>query len=117
MSTSQLPADATFVMTVDEAFGIPDKGLGVDSHGQLFVEGITVIAGTIQCERVSVGDRLAVVSDDYYQESRCMGVERSCKTFNEALAGEYVGVAVRGQFHNDFKPGMNVYLVARAMPP
>jgi elongation factor Tu len=85
--------DKPFLMPVEDVFSIKGRG--------------TVATGRIERGRVHMGDNLEIVG--FSKESRttvCTGVEMFNKTLDEGVAGDNVGVLLRGVEKEQIERGM-----------
>jgi len=74
--------DQPFLMSVEDVFSITGRG--------------TVATGRIERGKVHVGDPVEIVGLTETRSSVCTGVEMFRKTLEEGLAGDNVGVLLRG---------------------
>jgi elongation factor Tu len=85
------PADKPFLMAVEDVFSIAGRG--------------TVATGRIEQGKVHIGDKVALVGLRDTVETVCTGVEMFNKTLEEGLAGDNVGVLLRGIKKDDIERG------------
>jgi len=84
-------ADKPFLMAVEDVFSIEGRG--------------TVATGRIEQGMVHVGDKVAIIGLRETQETTCTGVEMFNKTLEEGLAGDNVGVLLRGTKKDEIERG------------
>jgi elongation factor Tu len=90
--------DKTFLMAVEDAFSITGRG--------------TVSTGRIERGTVKVGETIEIVGLGETRETTVTGIEMFQKTLEEGLAGDNVGLLLRGIQKEDIERGM--VLAARA---
>jgi elongation factor Tu len=78
----QRAVDQPFLMPVEDVFSIKGRG--------------TVATGRIERGQIKIGDPLEVVGFKETQTTVATGIEQFQKTLNEGLAGDNVGVLLRG---------------------
>lgn len=76
------PLDRPFLMPVEDVFSIPGRG--------------TVATGRIEQGKVKIGEELEIVGIRPTTKTVCTGVEMFHKELGEGLAGDNVGVLLRG---------------------
>ena len=76
------PIDGKFLMPIEDVFSISGRG--------------TVVTGRIERGKVNVGDEIEIVGIRDTQKSTCTGVEMFRKLLDEGVAGDNVGVLLRG---------------------
>jgi elongation factor Tu len=74
--------DQPFLMAVEDVFSIEGRG--------------TVATGRIEAGTIHVGDKIQVVGLKDTQETTCTGVEMFNKTLDTGMAGDNVGLLLRG---------------------
>lgn len=84
--------DKSFLMSVEGVFSISGRG--------------TVATGRIERGKVKVGDEVEVVGFGTSLKTTVTGVEMFRKTMNEAMAGDNVGLLLRGVKKEDIERGM-----------
>ena len=84
--------DKPFLMPIEDVFSISGRG--------------TVVTGRVERGIVRVNDKLQLVGIRETRETVATGLEMFNKTLDEALAGENVGVLLRGIEKNDIERGM-----------
>jgi len=88
----QRPLDQPFLMSVEDVFSITGRG--------------TVGTGRIERGRVKVGDEVEIVGLGQHKKSVVTGVEMFRKTLDEGLAGDNVGLLLRGIEKDELLRGM-----------
>lgn len=83
--------DKDFLMPVEDTFSISGRG--------------TVVTGRIETGTLKVGDDLEVVGLKATQKSTCTGVEMFKKSMPDGMAGDNVGVLLRGVKREDVLRG------------
>ena len=83
--------DGDFLMPVEDVFSISGRG--------------TVVTGRIDRGVVKVGDEIEIVGIRDTTKSTCTGVEMFRKLLDEGLAGDNVGVLLRGTKREDVERG------------
>jgi elongation factor Tu len=84
--------DKPFLMCVEDVFSIKGRG--------------TVATGRVERGKVKMGDALEVVGlTDQVKATTCTGVEMFQKTLEYGMAGDNVGVLLRGVEKNDIERG------------
>ena len=84
-------ADKPFLMAVEDVFSIEGRG--------------TVATGRIEQGIVKVGEKVQVVGLRDTQETTCTGVEMFQKTLDQGIAGDNVGILLRGLKKEDIQRG------------
>jgi elongation factor Tu len=84
-------ADKPFLMAIEDVFSIEGRG--------------TVVTGRIEQGRVKVGEKVELVGLKDTSETTCTGVEMFNKTLNEGMAGDNVGILLRGTKKDDVERG------------
>ena len=84
--------DKPFLMPIEDVFSISGRG--------------TVVTGRVEKGRVRVNDKIQLVGIRDTRESVATGLEMFNKLLDEALAGENVGVLLRGIEKDDVERGM-----------
>ena len=93
--TPERPVNEAFLMPISEVYSIQGRG--------------TVVTGKVEKGRILVGDEIEVVGSKSLK-TVCTGLEMYRKVLEEAVAGENVGVLVRGMKKDDVKRG---YVLAK----
>ena len=86
------PIDKPFLMPIEDVFSISGRG--------------TVVTGRIERGKVLVNDDIEIVGIRDTQKKVVTGVEMFKKLLDEGLAGDNVGVLLRGTDRNDVDRGM-----------
>ncbi|HYM20649.1 MAG TPA: elongation factor Tu [Candidatus Kapabacteria bacterium] len=84
--------DKPFLMSVEDVFSITGRG--------------TVGTGRVERGKVKVGDEIELVGLGHQKKSVVTGVEMFRKEMDEAMAGDNVGILLRGVEKNDIERGM-----------
>ncbi|HEY6039919.1 MAG TPA: EF-Tu/IF-2/RF-3 family GTPase, partial [Kofleriaceae bacterium] len=84
--------DKPFLMPVEDVFTITGRG--------------TVVTGRIERGIVKVGDELEIVGLGETRQTTCTGVEMFRKLLDEGIAGDNVGVLLRGTKREEIERGM-----------
>src|SRR5690606_18098492 len=84
--------DKPFLMPVEDVFSIEGRG--------------TVATGRVERGRIKVGEAIEVVGIRDTRETTCTGVEMFQKTLDEGIAGDNVGLLLRGLKKEDIERGM-----------
>lgn len=84
--------DKPFLMPVEDVFSISGRG--------------TVATGRVERGKVKTGDKLQIVGIRDTRDTVVTGLEMFNKSLDEALAGENVGILLRGAEKNDIERGM-----------
>lgn len=84
-------ADKPFLMAVEDVFSIEGRG--------------TVATGRIEQGKVNVGDKIEIIGLKETTETTCTGVEMFQKTLDEGIAGDNVGLLLRGIKKEDIQRG------------
>jgi len=90
--TPQRDTEKTFLMAIEDVFSITGRG--------------TVATGRIDRGIVSVGDTLEVVGLRLTQVTTVTGIEMFQKTLDSGMAGDNVGILLRGVQKTDIERGM-----------
>ena len=85
------PIDGKFLMPIEDVFSISGRG--------------TVVTGRIERGKVNVGDEIEIVGIRDTQKSTCTGVEMFRKLLDEGVAGDNVGVLLRGTKREEVERG------------
>jgi elongation factor Tu len=83
--------DGDFLMPVEDVFSISGRG--------------TVVTGRIDRGVVNVGDELEIVGIKDTEKTTCTGVEMFRKLLDQGMAGDNVGVLLRGTKREDVERG------------
>ena len=90
--TPERDVDKPFLMAVEDVFSITGRG--------------TVATGRIERGKVKVGETVEIVGIKETRSTTVTGVEMFQKTLDEGLAGDNVGVLLRGIDKEDIERGM-----------
>ena len=85
------PIDQTFLMPIEDVFSISGRG--------------TVVTGRIERGKVNVGEEIEIVGIKDTQKTTCTGVEMFRKLLDEGVAGDNVGVLLRGTKREEVERG------------
>ena len=85
------PVDLPFLMPVEDVFSISGRG--------------TVVTGRIERGIVKVGEEVEIVGIRPVQKTTCTGVEMFRKLLDQGMAGDNVGVLLRGTKREDVERG------------
>ncbi len=89
------PVDKPFLMPIEDVFSITGRG--------------TVVTGRIESGRIKVGDKVEIVGlRDEIKETVVTGVEMFRKILDEGMAGDNVGLLLRGIDKDEVERGMVV---------
>jgi elongation factor Tu len=83
--------DGDFLMPVEDVFSISGRG--------------TVVTGRIERGIVNVGDEIAIVGIKETMKTTCTGVEMFRKLLDQGMAGDNVGVLLRGTKREEVERG------------
>jgi len=83
--------DKDFLMPVEDVFSISGRG--------------TVVTGRVEQGKINIGDELEIVGLKETQKSTCTGVEMFKKLLDYGMAGDNIGVLLRGLKREDVKRG------------
>ncbi len=92
MPLPERDVDKPFLMAVEDVFSITGRG--------------TVATGRIERGRVKVGETIEIVGIRDTRSTTVTGVEMFQKTLDEGMAGDNVGVLLRGVQKDDIERGM-----------
>jgi elongation factor Tu len=87
----QRQVDLPFLMPIEDVFSISGRG--------------TVVTGRIERGKVKVGDEIEIVGLRKTTKTTCTGVEMFRKLLDEGVAGDNVGVLLRGAKRDDVERG------------
>jgi elongation factor Tu len=85
------PVDQAFLMPIEDVFSISGRG--------------TVVTGRIERGKVKVGEEVEIVGIRETTKTTCTGVEMFRKLLDEGVAGDNVGVLLRGTKREDVERG------------
>ena len=100
--TPEREIDKPFLMAVEDVFSITGRG--------------TVATGRIERGKVKVGDTIEIIGLRETRTTTITGLEMFQKSLDEALAGDNVGILVRGIQKTDIERGM-VFAAPGAITP
>jgi elongation factor Tu len=83
--------DKPFLMAIEDVFSIEGRG--------------TVVTGRIERGMVKVGEKVQLIGLKDTQETTCTGVEMFNKTLDSGMAGDNVGILLRGTKKEDVERG------------
>jgi len=83
--------DQSFLMPIEDVFSISGRG--------------TVVTGRIERGKVKVGEEVAIVGITETVKTTCTGVEMFRKLLDEGVAGDNVGVLLRGTKRDEVQRG------------
>ncbi|MFQ5734600.1 MAG: elongation factor Tu [Planctomycetaceae bacterium] len=84
-------SDKPFLMAIEDVFSIEGRG--------------TVVTGRIEQGVINVGEKVQVVGLRETQETTCTGVEMFNKTLDTGMAGDNVGILLRGTKKDEVERG------------
>ncbi len=91
--TPEREMDKPFLMSIEDVFGIKGRG--------------TVVTGRVERGTIKVGEEVDIVGlGDDVRKTVCTGVEMFHKTLDQGMAGDNVGVLLRGIERQDVDRGM-----------
>ncbi len=117
-ATKALAGDATGVAAINALMdacdaSIPDPIREIDKPFLMPIEGVftisgrgTVATGRIESGKVKIGDEVELIGLGKSFKTTATGVEMFQKTLNEGLAGDNVGLLLRGIKKEDIERGM-----------
>jgi len=85
------PIDQPFLMPIEDVFSISGRG--------------TVVTGRIERGKIAVGDEIEIVGIRETAKTTCTGVEMFRKLLDEGVAGDNVGVLLRGTKRDEVERG------------
>ncbi|MDX8402771.1 MAG: elongation factor Tu [Mariprofundaceae bacterium] len=89
--TPERPIDKDFLMPIEDVFSISGRG--------------TVVTGRVEQGKVAVGDEVEIVGIRPTQKTTVTGVEMFRKLLDEGVAGDNVGVLLRGTKREEVERG------------
>jgi elongation factor Tu len=92
--TPERAVDKPFLMSIEDVFSITGRG--------------TVGTGRVERGRVKVGDEVELVGLGHQKKSVVTGVEMFRKEMEDAMAGDNIGILLRGVEKNEIERGMVV---------
>ena len=90
--TPQRDTEKTFLMAVEDVFSITGRG--------------TVATGRIERGIVKIGDSIEIVGLEETKTTTITGLEMFQKTLDEGMAGDNIGILLRGVQKQDIQRGM-----------
>ena len=96
------PVDQKFFMPIEDVFSISGRG--------------TVVTGRIERGKVNVGDEIEIVGIRETTKTTCTGVEMFRKLLDEGVAGDNVGVLLRGTKREEVERGQVLCLPGSVNP-
>ncbi|GIR64565.1 MAG: elongation factor Tu [Ectothiorhodospiraceae bacterium] len=96
------PVDQKFLMPIEDVFSISGRG--------------TVVTGRIERGKVNVGDEIEIVGIRETSKTTCTGVEMFRKLLDEGVAGDNVGVLLRGTKREEVERGQVLCLPGSVNP-
>lgn len=84
-------SDKPFLMAIEDVFSIEGRG--------------TVVTGRIEKGVIKVGEKVHIIGLKDTQETTCTGVEMFNKTLDTGMAGDNVGILLRGVKKEDVERG------------
>ena len=96
------PIDGKFLMPIEDVFSISGRG--------------TVVTGRIERGKVNVGDDIEIVGIKDTTKTTCTGVEMFRKLLDEGVAGDNVGVLLRGTKREEVERGQVLCIPGSVKP-
>ena len=96
------PIDQKVLMPIEDVFSISGRG--------------TVVTGRIERGKVNVGEEIEIVGIKDTQKTTCTGVEMFRKLLDEGVAGDNVGVLLRGTKREEVERGQVLCLPGSIKP-
>ena len=96
------PIDGKFLMPIEDVFSISGRG--------------TVVTGRIERGKVNVGDDMEIVGIRDTAKTTCTGVEMFRKLLDEGVAGDNVGVLLRGTKREEVERGQVLCIPGSVKP-
>merc|ERR1712086_1219719 len=90
--TPERDVEKTFLMAIEDVFSITGRG--------------TVATGRIERGILKIGDTIEIVGIKDTQTTTVTGIEMFQKTLDEGMAGDNVGILIRGVQTTDIERGM-----------
>ena len=85
------PVDQPFLMPIEDVFSISGRG--------------TVVTGRVESGIVNTGDEIEIIGVKATQKTICTGVEMFRKLLDQGLAGDNIGVLLRGTKRDEVERG------------
>jgi len=102
ITTPERDTDKTFLMAVEDVFSITGRG--------------TVATGRIERGTLTVGDTIEVVGLAETRSTTVTGIEMFQKTLDQGMAGDNVGILIRGIQKTEIERGMVLAAVGSITP-
>ena len=96
------PVNQKFLMPIEDVFSISGRG--------------TVVTGRIERGKVNVGDEIEIVGIRETTKTTCTGVEMFRKLLDEGVAGDNVGVLLRGTKREEVERGQVLCIPGSVKP-
>ncbi|MBK47168.1 MAG: elongation factor Tu [Gammaproteobacteria bacterium] len=96
------PIEGKFLMPIEDVFSISGRG--------------TVVTGRIERGKVNVGDEIEIVGIKETTKTICTGVEMFRKLLDEGVAGDNVGVLLRGTKREEVERGQVLCIPGSVKP-
>jgi len=96
------PIEGKFLMPIEDVFSISGRG--------------TVVTGRIERGKVNVGDEIEIVGIKETTKTTCTGVEMFRKLLDEGVAGDNVGVLLRGTKREEVERGQVLCIPGSVKP-
>tara|TARA_B100000700_G_scaffold91646_1_gene103462 strand:- start:1466 stop:2656 length:1191 start_codon:yes stop_codon:yes gene_type:complete len=96
------PIEGKFLMPIEDVFSISGRG--------------TVVTGRIERGKVNVGDEIEIVGIRETTKTTCTGVEMFRKLLDEGVAGDNVGVLLRGTKREEVERGQVLCIPGSVKP-
>jgi elongation factor Tu len=90
--TPERETDKSFLMAVEDVFSITGRG--------------TVVTGRVERGTIKIGDTIEIVGLKPTRETTVTGLEMFQKTLDQSVAGDNVGILLRGMQKDDVQRGM-----------
>ncbi len=91
ISEPQRDVDQSFLMPIEDVFSISGRG--------------TVVTGRVERGKIKVGEEVEIVGIRETSKTTCTGVEMFRKLLDEGIAGDNVGVLLRGTKRDEVERG------------
>ena len=99
---TERPIEGKFLMPIEDVFSISGRG--------------TVVTGRIERGKVNVGDEIEIVGIKETTKTTCTGVEMFRKLLDEGVAGDNVGVLLRGTKREEVERGQVLCIPGSVKP-
>ncbi len=97
------PIDKNFVMPIEGVFSIPGRG--------------TVVTGRVESGIIKINDKVEIVGIRPNAETICTGVEMFGKILDQGMAGDSIGVLLRGIKRDEVQRGQVLITPPGSMKP